>query len=170
MAAALSQERMAAAVILSTARASATSEASAWASDTSAQTPTHRSAAAAAAAVVAVALVVGPSPSLLQSMEKWRRPLSREFRPPRSQAPKVPRQLSLAFNYLSSCASFPKRYEIGWVAMQTLFLREVLDHPSRNSLCWQRKDQASESSMSSRAVRTACPPRKDSSLKPLLRP
>lgn len=77
MAAALSQERTAAAVIVSAACAPAIAEASAWASDTSAQTPTQGSAAAAAAA----AFVVGPSPSPLQSMEKWRRPLSREFGP-----------------------------------------------------------------------------------------
>lgn len=76
MAAALSQERTAAAVIVSAACAPAIAEASAWASDTSAQTPTQGSAAAAAAA-----FVVGPSPSPLQSMEKWRRPLSREFGP-----------------------------------------------------------------------------------------
>lgn len=75
MAAALSQERTAAAVIVSAAGAPTIAEASAWASDTSAQTPTQGSAAAAAA------FVVGPSPSPLQSMEKWRRPLSREFGP-----------------------------------------------------------------------------------------
>lgn len=43
--------------------------------DTSAQRPTRRSAAAA------VAVAVGPSPSPRLSMEKWRRPLSREFGP-----------------------------------------------------------------------------------------
>lgn len=74
MAATLSQERKAAAVILSTACVPAIAEASAWASDASGQTPTQGSAAA-------VALVVGPSPSPLQSMEKWRQPLSREFGP-----------------------------------------------------------------------------------------
>lgn len=68
----LSQERRAAAVILSAARVPATVEASAWALDTSAQTPTPGSAAAAA-------FLAGPSPSPLQSMEKWRRLLSREF-------------------------------------------------------------------------------------------
>lgn len=75
----LVQERMATAVILSTACAPAIAEASPWASDTSAQTPTQGSAAAAAATTAA--FVVGPSPSPLQSMEKWRRPLSREFGP-----------------------------------------------------------------------------------------
>lgn len=77
--AAASQERTAAAVILSAARAPTIAEASGWASDTSAQTPTQGSAAAAAA------FVVGPSPRSLQSMEKWRRPLSREFGPSGSE-------------------------------------------------------------------------------------
>lgn len=79
---------MAAAVILSSVCVPATAEASDWASDTSAQTPTHgcsAAAATAAAAAAAVAFVVGPSPSPLQSMEKWRRPLSREFGPSGSQ-------------------------------------------------------------------------------------
>lgn len=65
----------------------------------SAQIPTHRSAA--------VALVVGPSPSPLQSMEKWRRALSREFGTsgwePGAWRPRCQGSCrSLAFNYFSS--------------------------------------------------------------------
>lgn len=160
VAAALSQERMAAAVILSTACAPATAEASAWALDTSAQTPTQGSAAAA------VALVVGPSPSPLQSMEKWRRPLSREFGPsgPEPGAWRPRCRGSCRLRLIISALARPQEVQ-NWLSghANALFVRRILDRPSQDSLCRQGKDQASESSKRSRAVRTGCSPRRDSS-------
>lgn len=100
MAAALSQERMAAAVILSTARAPATVEASAWALDTSAQTPTQGSAARRRR------LSCRPLPQSAAINGKMAAAALARIRAvglgARRLVSEVQRQLSLAFNYVSS--------------------------------------------------------------------